>query len=83
MRKKFLGLTCIVIQSIMVLRHQGGNRLARKSRADYFKQRRDGKKNFGALIDRKKAEAMEAKLNAQNVTKTQWLNEKIDDELKK
>lgn len=53
------------------------------SRADYFKERRKTRKDFGVLIDREKLERFEQKLKSQNVTKTAWLNEKIDEELKK
>lgn len=54
-----------------------------KSRADYFKERRKKLKDFGVLIDREKLETFEEKLKHQNQTKTKWLNEKIDEELKK
>lgn len=54
-----------------------------KSRADYFKERRKKLKDFGVLIDREKLETFEEKLKNQSMTKTQWLNEKIDAELKK
>lgn len=54
-----------------------------KSRADYFKERRKKLKDFGVLIDREKLETFEEKLKNQSITKTQWLNEKIDAELKK
>lgn len=53
------------------------------SRADYFKERRKTRKDFGVLIDREKLERFEKKLKSQNVTKTAWLNEKINEELKK
>jgi hypothetical protein len=54
-----------------------------KSRANYFKERRKSRKDFGVLIDREKLETLEAKLKNENKTKTAWLNEKIDEELKK
>lgn len=54
-----------------------------KSRADYFRERRKTRKEFGVLIDREKLETLEAKLKRENRTKTAWLNEKIDEELKK
>lgn len=53
------------------------------SRADYFKERRKKLKDFGVLIDREKLETLEKKLKSQNITKTAWLNQKIDEELKK
>jgi hypothetical protein len=54
-----------------------------KSRADYFKQRRLTRKHFSVLIDKEKAEAIEKKLTSEGKTKTAWLEEKIDEELKK
>lgn len=54
-----------------------------KSRADYMKSRRIGKKNFSVLIDKDKVEKMEKLLEIQGKTKAAWLEEKIDEELKK
>ncbi len=48
-----------------------------------MKARREDKKNFSVLIDRRKAEAIEDKLRSENKTKTAWLEEKIDEDLKK
>lgn len=48
-----------------------------------MKARREGKKTFSALIDREKAETIEKKLRQENKSKTAWLEEKIDEELKK
>lgn len=48
-----------------------------------MKSRREGKKNFSVLIDKEKVEILEKKLDAQNKTKSAWLEEKIDEELKK
>lgn len=48
-----------------------------------MKARREGKKTFSALIDREKAEAIEKKLRQENKSKTAWLEERIDEELKK
>ena len=55
--------------------------MAEKSRADYFKKRRESRKSFSVLLDREKAERFENKLESINKTKSQWLNEKIDEEL--
>lgn len=54
-----------------------------KSRAEYFRERRKKLKDFGVLIDREKLEKFEEQLKQKNTTKTQWLNDKIDVELKK
>ena len=48
-----------------------------------MKSRRKGKKNFSVLIDKEKAEKLEKKLDSQNMTKSAWLEEKIDEELEK
>ncbi|MCM1007767.1 MAG: hypothetical protein NC485_07510 [Ruminococcus flavefaciens] len=48
-----------------------------------MKSRRKGKKNFSALIDKEKVEQLENKLDSQKKTKSAWLEEKIDEELKK
>ncbi len=57
--------------------------MAEKSRADYFKKRRESRKSFSVLLDKKKAEKFEERLEIINKTKSQWLNEKIDEELNK
>lgn len=57
--------------------------MADKSRAEYFRERRKDKKNFGALLDRSKVERMETKLKEIGSTKTEWLERKIDEELSK
>lgn len=54
-----------------------------KSRADYMKSMRKGKKNFSVLIDKDKVDQLDEKLRNQNKTKAAWLEEKIDEELKK
>lgn len=55
-----------------------------KSRADYFKERRkqSDTKAFYVEVDRKKLETLEDKLSESKKTKKEWLNEKIDEELK-
>ena len=57
--------------------------MAEKSRADYFKKRRESRKSFSVLLDKKKAEKFEERLEIINKTKSQWLNDKIDEELNK
>lgn len=52
-----------------------------KSRAEYFRQRREDKKNFSVYVDKDKAEKLENKLKAQNLTKAEWLNDIIEEEL--
>ena len=57
--------------------------MANKSRADYFKQRRENLKQFNVSLPKEKIEALEIKLEEIHKTKTQWLDEKISEELKK
>lgn len=54
-----------------------------RSRAEYFRQRRESKKSFSVLLEKEKAEQLENKLEEMKKTKAEWLNEKIDEELKK
>jgi hypothetical protein len=54
-----------------------------KSRAEYMRNRRKGVKPFYVEIEEKKMENFEKKLENENKTKKEWLNEKIDEELKK
>lgn len=54
-----------------------------KSRAEYMKQRRKDKKSFNVLIDKEKLDKLEHKLQKENKTKKQWLEEKIDKDIKK
>ena len=59
-------------------------RVADKSRADYFRERRKQKetKAFYVEVDKKKLENLEGKLSKERKTKKEWPNEKIDEELK-
>lgn len=59
-----------------------GKEISQKSRADYFKERRKKTRNFSVEVDREKFDRLEEKLSKKEKTKTQWLNEKIDEELK-
>lgn len=57
--------------------------ISNKSRADYFKERRKNTKSFYVEIERNKMELFEQNLHNENMTKREWLEEKIDNELKK
>lgn len=48
-----------------------------------MKSRREGKKTFSVLMDKSKIEDFDKKLQSLNKTKASWLEEKIDEELKK
>ena len=54
-----------------------------ESRAEYFRERRKTKKQFSVLSDRERVEALEEKLKEQGKTKTNWFEEKADEELSK
>lgn len=54
-----------------------------ESRAEYMKKRRETIGQFSVSVPREKLEALTKKLENQNKSKTQWLNEKIDEELGK
>lgn len=57
--------------------------MTEKSRAKYFKERRKDKRAFYVEIEAEKMEQFEDNLNSKSKTKKDWLNEKIDEELKK
>lgn len=73
-----LRVTCIIVS-----RNKEVNIIENKSRADYFRKRRETTKQFNVAIDKNKMELFEKKLMATNKTKKTWLEEKIDEELKK
>ena len=54
-----------------------------KSRADYFKERRKTIGQFSVSVKREKLTALDEKLKEKRKTKTEWLNEKIDEEIRK
>lgn len=49
--------------------------------AEYYRKRRETIGQFSIPLSREKLNALTEKLKAQNKTKTQWLNEKVDEEL--
>lgn len=51
--------------------------------AEYYRKRRETIGQFSVPVTREKLKALSEKLEAQHKTKTQWLNEKIDEELSK
>ena len=54
-----------------------------ESRADYFKKRRETIGQFSVSVPREKLDALTEVLKVKGQTKTQWLNEKIDEEIGK
>lgn len=57
--------------------------MAEKSRAEYYRKRREIIGQFSVPVLREKLDAFTKKLDKESKTKTQWLNEKIDEELSK
>ena len=55
--------------------------IADKSRADYFRQRREKLKQFVVMVDKEKFQKLDNKLKSLNSNKTEWLNAKIDEEI--
>ncbi len=55
--------------------------MEKKSRAEYFRERRKTRKTFTVLYDRKKIEALEERLKEQGKTRVQWFEEKLREEL--
>ncbi len=53
-----------------------------KSRAEYFRERRKKKKQISFILEREKIEKLDKKLEEKNQTRTEWLREKIDEEIK-
>lgn len=54
-----------------------------ESRAEYYRKRRETIGQFSVPISREKLDALTKKLKEQNKNKTQWLNEKVEEELGK
>ena len=52
-----------------------------ESRAEYFRKRRESIGQLNVSVPKDKLEALEEKLREQGQTKTQWVNQKIDEEL--
>jgi len=50
---------------------------------EYYRKRRETIGQFSVPLSREKLNALTERLKAQNKTKTQWLNEKVDEELSK
>lgn len=55
--------------------------VAKKNTSEYFKERRKTIGQFSVSVQREKLEKLDAKLKEKGITKTAWLNEKIDEEI--
>ena len=56
--------------------------MSEKSRANYFKERRKSTKAFYVEVEKERMEQFENKLILKNKSKKEWLDEKIDEEIK-
>lgn len=52
-----------------------------ESRAEYFRKRRESIGQLNVSVPKEKLNALEEKLKNKGQSKTQWVNEKIDEEL--
>ncbi|MCI8618359.1 MAG: hypothetical protein HFJ60_09055 [Clostridia bacterium] len=57
-------------------------KIENKSRAEYFRKRREELGSFSVLIDKERLNKIENILKEKKKSKTQWLKEKIDEEKK-
>lgn len=57
--------------------------MAPSNKPEYYRKRRETIGQFSVPVAREKLNALTEKLKAEQKTKTQWLNEKIDEELEK
>lgn len=57
--------------------------MAPSNSAEYYRRRRETIGQFSVPLSREKLNSLTEKLKEQGKTKTQWLNEKVDEELGK
>lgn len=55
--------------------------MAKKSRAEYFRKRREQYKSFAVEVEQMRMERLEAYLMRHNLTKKDWFNAKVDEAL--
>lgn len=55
--------------------------VAKRNTSEYFKERRKTIGQFSVSVSREKLEKLDAKLKENGITKTAWLNDKIDEEI--
>ena len=66
----------------MLLATKGGETVADKSRAEYFRELRKAKKQLVFMVERDKAEALDKKLAERGEGRTEWFKRKLDEELR-
>ena len=74
-------LDLLLVTLYYVSRNKEVIKIASKSRAEYFKERRKHTRNFSVEIEKEKFEKLEKKLSEKGLTKTKWFNEKVDEEI--
>lgn len=75
------GIDLLHVTLYNVTRNKEVAKIAPKSRADYMKQRREKTRNFSVELDREKFEKLEEKLFEKGMTKKEWLDNKVDEEI--
>lgn len=57
--------------------------MAEKSRAEYFRKRRQELKQVVIMVEKEKVQRLDDKLRQQGENRTTWLRRKIDEEISK
>jgi metal-responsive CopG/Arc/MetJ family transcriptional regulator len=55
--------------------------VAEKSRAEYYRKRRETRKQFMVLLDKELLERLDRKIRANGMSRAEWLRKKIAEEL--
>ena len=55
--------------------------MAEKSRAEYYRKRRETRKQFMVLLDKELLDEFDKKVKSKGMTRAEWLREKIAEEL--
>lgn len=55
--------------------------MAEKSRAEYYRKRRETRKQFMVLLDKELLERLDHKIRANGMSRAEWLRKKIAEEL--
>lgn len=66
-----------------VVSYKGGEEVAEKSRAEYFRERRKSMKQLVFMVDKEKAEALDKKLAEKGEGRTEWFRKKLEEEIGK
>jgi hypothetical protein len=70
-----------LIHDIIVSRNKEVRIISEKSRAEYFRKRRESRGKFYVEVEKERLDKLFAKLEDENKTKTEWFNEKLDEEI--